>query len=500
MKNILRTIGVVAALAVTGSVMAQSAPQREHRSMWMTPFLSGNWPSSAITTANEQAIKNVLVNRMEKFRNQNVNTVYYHCRAMCDATYDSKYEPWSSNVGGKRGQAPAFDPFGFLVETAHQKGIEVYAWLNPYRYCSSKNGYGGSDERNYETSHPDWLIIQDKEIILNPGLEEVKQRIVDVALDIVTKYDVDGVIFDDYFYTSGTPMSADADLYAKYTAAGGKLSQADWRRANVNEMVHRVNVAIKAVKPWVVFGIGPAGVASPPNVESEYGLPAAPGGGDWQYGGIYSDPLAWYKNGDIDFMSPQIYWPSRFDALSEWWAKAAVKFGRHCYPSIDLSDISSFKYAEVAREIERSRQVSPNGAAGIVFFQYYNFVNHYERYNGKNTDLGSILGQDVWNTKALQPLHPWIKSEAPKMVTNVRSDGTTLSWDANDAKRYVVYKQPANQTTASLTIEQVVYTNSYTLPADAADYAWYVSSYDRYANLAAPSVWALRQRPVLLPS
>lgn len=483
MKNIIKILSVTAAIALAGSASAQNTPQREHRAMWMTPYLSGNWPSSKITDDNAASVKRVLVNRMAKFRNQNINTIYYHCRSNCDATYNSAYEPWSTTVSGQRGVAPAFDPFGFLLETAHENGIEVYAWLNPYRYCTK--GFYGAGELNYENSHPDWLLVKGQDAILNPGLEEVKQRIVDVVVDILTKYDVDGVIFDDYFYLNGTPMSADADLYAKYKDGGGNLSQADWRRANVNEMVHRVNAAIKATKPWVVFGIGPAGVSSPENIETEYGLPAAPGL-DWQYNGIYSDPLAWLKAGDIDFISPQIYWPSKFDALSEWWAKAALKFGRHCYPSIDITDITSMKYAEVAREIERTREVSPAETAGLVFFQYYNFVNYYETFDGKNRDLGTILGSDVWNTKALRPLHTWNKSTTPKMVTNVSNDGTTLTWDANDAKRYVVYKQPLNQTTAALTLEQVVYKNSYTLPKDAAEYSWYVSAYDRYANLSAP--------------
>ncbi|MDE6397107.1 MAG: family 10 glycosylhydrolase, partial [Muribaculaceae bacterium] len=374
----------------------------------MTPFLNSNWPSSAITASNAQSVKNILVKRLEKFKNQNINVIYYHCRAMCDATYESSYEPWSSTVSGKRGQAPAFDPFGYLVEESHKKGIEVYAWINPYRYCSgSKYGEG---ELNYENSHPDWLISQTKESILNPGLEEVKQRIVDVISEIVTKYDVDGVIFDDYFYTSGTPMSLDADLYKKYTDGGGKLSQADWRRANINEMVARVNKAIKEIKPWVSFGVGPAGVASPPNVTSEYGLPAAPGGGDWQYSGIYSDPLAWFKQGSIDFMSPQIYWPSRFDALSKWWADAALKYGRHAYPSIDLSAVGTPKVEEVCREIRQTRLVSPADASGLVYFQYATFVNYYEKFDGKSQELGAILGATEYADRALVPLRPWTGS------------------------------------------------------------------------------------------
>lgn len=484
------------------AVSFADAPQREHRAVWMTPFLGNNWPSDAITDKNAQSLKNTLANRLVKFRDANINVLYYHCRSMCDATYESSYEPWSSTVSGTRGVAPAFDPFGFLVEEAHKNGIEVYAWINPYRYCSTKKYGDAGGELNYENSHPDWLISQTNETILNPGLEEVKQRIVDVISEIVTKYDVDGVIFDDYFYTSGTPLSLDADLYNKYKNGGGKLSQADWRRANVNEMVSRVNAAIKAIKPWVAFGISPAGVASPPTVSSEYGLPAAPGAGDWQYNGIYSDPLAWYKAGSIDFMSPQIYWPSRFDGLSEWWANAATKFNRHCYPSVTLSDVKTHKYGEFAREIEYNRTVSPAGASGFVFFHYGDLINYYERIDGKNSDMVSLLGGDVFNTKALAPLRPWIKSDAPAMVTDVRLADGTLSWNATPAGRYAVYKFPKNQLSYSLTLDAVTYTNSYTLPADGDDFNWYVAAYDRYANVSTPlGVGAVRQTgsaPVLI--
>ena len=485
MKRLIKTIllGAVLMPAVTAHA---DAPTREHRAIWMTPFLGSNWPSAAITEANATNQKRILDNRMTKFRDQNINVIYYHCRSMCDATYESSYEPWSSTVSGTRGVAPAFDPFGYLLESAHANGIEVYAWINPYRYCSkTKYGDKGGD-LNYENSHQDWLISQTNETILNPGLEDVKQRIVDVISEIVTKYDVDGVIFDDYFYTNGTPLSLDADLYNKYKSSGGTLSQADWRRANVNEMVSRVNAAIKSIKPYVVFGISPAGVASPPTVTSEYGLPAAPGGGDWQYNGIYSDPLAWFKAGTIDFMSPQIYWPNRFNALSEWWANAAVKYNRHCYPSVDISNISTYKYAEFANEIELTRKYSPSGTSGFVFFQYADFVNYAERWNGKTTDFGYILADDVYNTKALTPLRPWTTSTAPEMVTNVKSDNTTLSWDATPAGRYAVYKFPKNQTSYSLTLDGICYTNTYSLPADGDQYNWYVAAYDRYGNVSTP--------------
>lgn len=147
--------------------------------------------------------------------------------------------------------------------------------------------------------------------ILNPALPEVKQRIIDVTIDLISKYDVDGVVFDDYFYQNGLPASYDAADYAKYTAAGGTMSQLDWRRENVNDMVRQLYAAIKAAKPWVRFGIGPAGVAG--KHADDYGLEPCPGN-DWQYDGICSDPLAWLSEGTIDFISPQVYWRIGYSA------------------------------------------------------------------------------------------------------------------------------------------------------------------------------------------
>ena len=295
--------------------------------------------------------------------------------------YDSKYEPWSSYVSGTRGKAPAFDPFAYILEQAHARGLEVYAWLNPYRYINSSysSGYGNAGgDKNYENSHPEWLIEWNNGgttwTILNPALPEVKQRIVDVIADIMSKYDIDGVIFDDYFYQNGLPESYDAADYTKYTEGGGTLSQADWRRENVNDMVRMVNAYIKSTKPWVRFGIGPAGVAGKPEVTAKYGLPACPGS-DWQYNGISSDPLAWLAEGSIDFISPQVYWNignenADFANITPWWYMACKKFNRHCYISQSLT--GNFGKAssldEFVNQVEMIRSSNEQEACGYVSF------------------------------------------------------------------------------------------------------------------------------------
>lgn len=490
-KSLLRCIIATAVMQAPFAGISAQEAAREHRAIYMTPYLSNNWPSAAITEANADALKNILSKRLDKFKDQNINVLYYHVRTMCDAMYESSYEPWSSTVSGTRGKAPAFDPFALLIQEAHARGIEVYGWVNPYRYCGVNKW--GAGELNYENSHPDWLIMQDNECILNPGLPEVQQRIVDVVTEIVTKYDVDGLIFDDYFYTNGTPLELDADLYGKYTAAGGTMSQNDWRRDNVNTMVRRVSQAIKEAKPYCVFGISPAGVCNPPTVTSEYGLPAGVGS-DWQYNGIASDPLNWLKNGYVDFMAPQIYWAttSTFMPLTTWWNMAVQRFGRHMYLATSLTDISKLKQDEYVKQVEFMRQTVRQDEGGIGFFHYGNFVNYYERYFGTNQSFGENMQQTVFPYKALTPLRPWNNKTEPKMTANVKTDGNTLSWDKVDGVRYTVYAVPEDMPDGQFRCQReyldgISYTNSYTIPDDKKDgYRWGVAVYDRYGNEYSP--------------
>lgn len=511
--RISKTIkATLAALAIVGSSLTGSAEiSREHRAMWMSTWL-GSWPSSALNESNATTQKNILNTRLNKLRDQNINILYYHVRSACDAMYESAYEPWAASASGTRGVAPAFDPFGYLVEQAHIRGIEVYAWVNPYRYNTSHNLFGDG-ELNYENSHPEWLLYGSSEIRINPGIEAVQQRVVDVCKDIITKYDVDGVVFDDYFYASGTSTGSDGDgnQYAAYKSAGGTLSQADWRRDNVNQMVRRVGEMIKETKPWVRFGMAPAGVASPPNVTTEYGLPAAPGS-DWQYGSIFSDPLNWLKNQYIDYMSPQIYWSTtaNYKSLSEWWRNAAEMYGRHMYVSTDINNIASnFGYGGIEEFIQQTlwvRDLTKENEAGMVFFDLRNWVNYYEKYNGtSNQSFGDIMKDAVYQYKALVPLRPWNNKRNPVMTSNVASDGTTLTWDAVEGMRYTVYAVPEGVSDAEFYcqreyLETVTYTNSYSIPREKQEgYRWAVAVYDRYGNEYSP-LFAGASKTTLTPA
>lgn len=480
---------VLAALTVSATAPAAAAgvPEREHRAIWVTAYLDGGWPSAPLTAQNKANSVRVLNQRMATYKKQNINVLYYHVRSNCDAMYNSAYEPWSAKASGTRGNAPAADPLEEYIKAAHANGIEVYAWFNPYRYNNNES-YSGSFE--YENSHPDWLIKNSQQTTLNPGMEEVKQRIVDVIVDCVTKYDVDGVVFDDYFYPAGgTSTGTDAPDYALWQQKGNGLSFADWRRANVNEMVKRVNEGIKAVKPYLAFGISPAGVASPGNVTSEYGLPAI--SGDWQYNQIYSDPLQWLKAGTIDFISPQVYWPNRFNELDAWWNNAARKFNRHYYPSVDISDVvTTTKTTEFIREQEVNRENATYCEGGMVFFHQNQWVNNSENVFGTRTSFGNNMQMGAYPSKALTPLRTWGKIETPAMPANVSVAGSTLTWTEIPGMRYTVYAHPKSDAAGFgydiADLHGVTYTNSYALPSDADSYDWFVATYDRYGNESAP--------------
>ena len=495
MKKLLSLL-LVAALALTAAAQTSTAVKREQRGVWMSAYVS-DWPTGAITTTNAATMKRSCQKMLDTLAVNNMNVVYFHVRAMADALYNSAYEPWSSYCSTARGVAPAFDPLEFIIQEAHLRGIELYAWVNPYRYKPKSVSSWGPNSLNYENSHPDWLMTTDYETVLNPGIPEVRQRVVDVCRDIITKYDVDGLVFDDYFYNQDNPsFSLDANLYNAYKAAGGTMSQGDWRRENVNQMVADVNDMIKTTKPWVRFGIGPAGVAcSDPNVAAQYGVDPSPGN-DWQYNQIYSDPMAWISRGTIDFMSPQVYWNTAgtYIPVTNWWGMVGNKFNRHVYISgyAVESTTSTWTLDDYVKQVNVMRSAMTSGVYGMIYFKYTTWRSLSQNIDGKVVQLRHYLKRNVYTTPSLSPAVTWMQpGRTYTTVTALRLDGDSLRWNGTDNVRYAVYAIPDGVADADFRCQPeyllgVSYQQSYGVADYKNGHRFAVTILDRWENEYAP--------------
>ncbi len=484
-------ICLIAVMILPMAITSNAQIKREHRSAWVSPYV-GDWPSSPIIESNIESSKKACTRMLDSLQVNNFNTLYYHVRFMCDAMYNSAYEPWAEQAAGTRGKAPAFDTFEFLVAEAHARGLEVYAWLNPYRYANDTNMWGQSD-RDYVNTHPEWLVTNSAQTCLNPGLPEVIDRIEGVCRDIIDKYDIDGLVFDDYFYNAGgLDLSADADLYGKYVAAGGKLSQGDWRRENVNTMVRGVNSLIKSTKPYIRFGISPAGGACTNATSAKkYGLPSCPAS-DWQYNGIYSDPIAWMKEGTIDFISPQIYWPvngtNDFEAVTKWWSNVAKLFNRHLYVSQSTDALKNTNLNEFTDEINITRNSALDASPGMVYFSWKSLNQQYIKIDNRFVYGPHFLKRYSFQHKSLTPAVTWLPGDKPNIVNNLAKDDTKISWTGANNLRYIVYAVPSSVAIENFHCEAeyilgITYVESYSIPADKAEgYKYAVSALDRYGN------------------
>lgn len=519
MKKLLKPVLAVALTlgAATGLYAADTPVKREMRSAWVATVWQLDWPTNVVTsTGNEAQIKRQkddLIKMLDSLSVNNMNAINFQVRSRSDAMYKSSYEPWSTDLVGERGMDPGWDPLQFCVDECHKRGMECHAWINPYRFESVLNQWDNTPQ-NYRVTNPDWVMDVGNAAILNPGKEEVTKRICDVIAEIVTNYDVDGVLFDDYFYLSGTPASADADLYNAYTAGGGKLSLGDWRRDNVNRMVAAVYRTIKDIKPYVRFGISPAGIAcTSSSVAKKYGISPCPTGGDWQYNDIYSDPIAWIANQSLDFISPQIYWTighsTDYDKAAKWWSGVANKWNRHFYSSHSISSLTASSSApgmslmegslletlasgpndssfeEYANQIRLNREYTENDAPGSIFYSckyLYRIAPLFAHY----------LKTTVFNTPALLPAMSWFAVSNPGNPSDVSRSGANLTWKGPENVRYTVYAVPVSVPKANFNREAeyllgTSYATSYVVPDNRlSGYNYAICTLDRYGNEYSP--------------
>lgn len=497
-SSLLKRSALAAVLLAIAALPMSSGVKREVRSVWMATVWALDWPSS---TSSTTAQKNEMVKYLDVLQKNNFNAVYFQVRTMSDAFYKSSYEPWSSYLTGTRGKDPGWDPLAFVVEECHKRGMECHAWVNPYRFSTGSNWSTAQDQALKSAG---MLLAYTKSdgkttTIMNPGLESVRKRIVDVCKEIISNYDVDGLVFDDYFYPEGIPVTSSAGDYDLWQKSGASMTFGDWRRNNVNQMVADVYNMVQQQKPYVRFGISPAGAAcTSAAVAAKHGIDRCLVASDWQYDGIFSDPVAWLEAGTIDYISPQLYWKTNhktnpFGPMTKWWSYVAKHFGRHHYASHSISFLNSSNttsdWEEIGKQVQFSRDYTENEAPGAVFYSAAYVTGK------KQSGFGEWLQVNKFQNKALTPAIDWKKSDLEKVqVSALSKRATVLSWAGVDNVRYSVYAVPESVNVETLDsnipaeyLLGVSYKTTYTMPDDKkSGYNYAVCVLDRYGNEYEP--------------
>jgi uncharacterized lipoprotein YddW (UPF0748 family) len=420
----------------SGWIFSQNVPKREFRGAWIATVGRLDWP--AYTNPDKQ--KEELVNLLDELKSAGINAVMFQVRSECDAMYNSSFEPWSYWLTGSQGTPPNpyYDPLEFAIEEAHKRGMELHAWFNPYRAERSVGHYSLAANHPI-VSHPEWIIQTGNIKILDPGIPAVREYVKNVIMDVVTRYDVDGVHFDDYFYPYPPNQITTQDDNTFNLYGGGFSDRGDWRRNNVNTLIQMIHDDIEAVKPRVKFGISPFGIWRPGNPQGIAGMDA--------YNTIYCDALAWLNAKSIDYLTPQLYWiiggSQDYSKLMPWWADRLN--GRHLYPGQAPYRILQDNWSanELPRQIRLNRN-EPN-CDGSVFFRAKNISANPKGF----TDS---LVNNYYRYPSLMPAMTWKDSIPPNKPLELIFDRIPgagiagLKWkepaqaaDGDTAWQYVVY-------------------------------------------------------------
>ncbi len=393
-------------------------PKKEMRGVWIVTAWGLDWPQGEYAT---EAQKKQFINYLDRFKELNINAVFVQIRPMGDAFYDSPYEPWSASITGERGRSPGYDVLQFMIDETHKREIEFHAWMNPYRIATRSN-----NSVSYPPLHPSidpaWVVSHEKIQIYNPAIPEVRQRLCDIVEDVITKYDVDGIHFDDYFYpdpsSAGQMVSDNAD-YEKY--GSGFSSIGDFRRANVDKTVEGIYNVIVKTKPEVVFSISPT-------ANNEYNLNT-----------LYADVTKWCKKSWIDVVIPQLYYEignayNDFRSRLNWWAQynynAALMIGHGYYRFGDPSAPSAFQStAELENQFNLTRR-NPKVVGNILYSAKYILLNKI----GITDKLS-----DIFKYPSVIPFLGRSVAPSPSKPENVRIENGILKWSAPNQARSVVY-------------------------------------------------------------
>ncbi|MCQ2178383.1 MAG: family 10 glycosylhydrolase [Bacteroidales bacterium] len=446
MKHMVsRALAALFLFAFCANATAGELPKREFRGGWI--HIVGNY---SMTSMNQQQIKNWFTTALDSLQSAGCNAVIFQVRPQADAFYISDLEPWTRFMTGTQGKAPSplWDPLEFIIEEAHNRGMELHAWLNPYRVTSTDKEVLCKDHLYFK--RPDLFVKYGKQLYFDPGEPDAIEHTVKVITDIVTRYDVDAVHFDDYFYPypiAGQDFPDDKS-FEKYAAAQGFTDRGDWRRNNVTTLIRRINESIKAVKPWIRFGVAPFGIhrniKQDPNGSKTNGLS--------NYDELFADVTLWCREGYVDYNVPQLYWKighpkADFETLIHWWNDG--NFGGHLYIgehiiSLNEPDLENPQTNQMAAKMKLSRTL-PN-VHGNVWWPGWNIEKNVN-------NIADSLRTKYQKYPALIPVYDRLDSTAPQGVSSFKAEiseaQTVLKWDVTPTDDpmqqpgfYVVYRFP----------------------------------------------------------
>ncbi len=416
-----------------------SQPKREFRGAWIQ-CVNGQW-----TGMSRDLMQQALTYQLDELQKTGINAILFQVRAEGDALYASPYEPWSRFLTGQQGLPPSpyWDPLEWMVTECHKRGMELHAWINPFR---AKTQSTPSLTSPYYRQHPDRFFDYGGLWIFDPGIPESRQYICHIAAAIVRRYDVAGLHIDDYFYpypAAGVPIPDDNSYY-RY---GAGIDRGDWRRANVNTFIKALHDSIHVTKPWVKFGVSPFGIYRNRKSSST----GSDTNGLQNYDDLYADVLLWVREGWIDYNIPQIYWEignraADYETLIRWWnlnaGQRPLFIGQDVERTVKFADTTNPHVHQVYQKYNLQRSL-PNVEGSCQWYAKA-CVDNPQNY-------ATVLRQTFHRYPALQPLMPWIDKKAPGKVKNIKSlwmpQGYFLFWTApsarapmDEARQYVVYR------------------------------------------------------------
>ncbi|MBP8687210.1 MAG: family 10 glycosylhydrolase [Prevotella sp.] len=475
-------------LSVLNISVFQAQPKREFRGAWIQ-CVNGQFIG-----LGTEGMQQTLRSQLDELQRDGVNAVIFQVRAECDAMYPSNYEPWSRFLTGQQGVAPQpyWDPLKWMIDECHKRGMELHAWINPYRAKTKTTSVLASS--HIANTNPERVFKYDDQYILNPGQPENREYICKIATDITRRYDIDGFHIDDYFYPYPAPGQTiqDDKEFQKYN--NGIKDRGDWRRYNVNLFIKQLSDSIHAVKPWVKFGVSPFGIYRNKK-SSTIGSQTS---GMQNYDDLYADVLLWVNNGWVDYCVPQLYWQvghssADYEELIKWWNRYASN--RPLYIGEDVE--RTVKYADPqnpqSNQLPYKRRLHDEmkNVDGTVLWYAKSFVDNTGNY-------AATMRTTYWRNPALQPLMPFIDAKAPKKPRGVKpvwtKDGYMLFWRSprgkkwgDKAAKYVIYRfnngENINISNPSK-IVNITAETFYKLPYEdgKTKYTYIVTALDRMSN------------------